>query len=154
MSLCTGVIVYMCLCMLEVSLFYCWCQRTVGRRSAGGFFFNHLVWGPCVLVSLCTCAFVCLRSLCFNVGVNKRSDGRSSGGFFCNHLVRCPCVLVSLCTCVFACLRSLCFTDGVNGRSDGDRRADHLVWFIRLHSPCRSSFQYELPTQPKPVWVV
>ena len=113
-SLCTGVIVYMCLCMLEVSLFYCWCQRTVGRRSAGGFFFSHLVWCPCVLGSLCTCVFVCLRSLCFTVRVNGRSIGRSAGGFFFNHLVWCLCVLVSLCKCVFVCLRSLCFTDGFN----------------------------------------
>ena len=65
--------------MLEVSLFYCWCQRTVGRRSAGGFFFNHLGWDLCVLVSLslCKCVFVCLTVLCFTDSVNGRSDWTS-----------------------------------------------------------------------------
>ena len=28
------------------------------------------IWCPCVLVSLCTCVFVCLRSLCFTDGFN------------------------------------------------------------------------------------
>ena len=134
----------MCLCMLEVSLFYCWCQRTVGRRSAGGFFFNHLVWCPCVLVSLCTCVFVCLRTLCFTEVVIGRSEGRSAGCFFFNHLVWCLCVLVSLCKWVFVCLTVLCFTDGVNGRSDGGRRAGFFLitwsgvfvyWCLCVHVP-------------------
>ena len=80
------------------------------------------IWCPCVLVSLCTCVFVCLRSLCFTDGVSGRRTA-VGGRFFFIHLVWCPCVLVSLCTCVYVCLRSLCFTDGVNGRSDGGRRA-------------------------------
>ena len=70
------------LCMPDGSLFYWWCQRTVGRRSAGGVFFNHLV---CVLVYWCHCVPVSLFAWGLFVLLFVSTDGRTVGrraGFF------------------------------------------------------------------------